>query len=131
MIGERDDLRWMASIGKGLGRYIGLNTANGAVLDADGNLHAIDSSGIFGSYRHFWSDKWRSNLTLGYLTVDNDVELTGTGVTSEAKSMHLNLIYSPQPRMDFGIEFLLANREVESGADGDLTRVQFSAKYAY
>jgi len=24
-----------------------------------------------------------------------------------------------------------ANREVESGADGDLTRLQFSAKYAY
>jgi len=130
-IGEKDDFRWMASTGSGLGRYIGLNTANAAVLDADGNLHAIDSTGIFGSYRHFWNQKWRSNLTLGYLTVDNDVELTGTGVTSEAKSVHVNLIYSPQPKMDFGIEFLYADREVESGADGDLTRVQFSAKYAY
>jgi hypothetical protein len=130
-IGERDDFRWMASTGNGLGRYIGLNTANAAVLDEDGNLHAIYSTGMFGSYRHFWNEKWRSNLTLGYLTVDNDVELTGTGVTSEAKSVHLNLIYSPQPRMDFGIEFLYADREEESGADGDLTRVQFSAKYAY
>ena len=130
-IGERDDFRWMASTGSGLGRYIGLNTANAAVLDGDGNLHAIDSTGIFGSYRHFWNQKWRSNLTLGYLTVNNDVELTGTGVTSEAKSMHLNLIYSPQPKMDFGIEFLYADRAEESGVDGDLTRVQFSAKYAY
>jgi hypothetical protein len=130
-IGDRDDFRWMASTGKGLGRYMGLNTANGAVLDADGNLEAIDSYGIFGSYRHFWNDKWRSNLTLGYLKVDNDVELTGTGVTKKAQSAHVNLIYSPVPKMDFGFEFMYADREVESGADGDLTRLQFSAKYAF
>ena len=130
-IGEKDDFRWMASFGGGLGRYIGLNTANGAVLDADGNLHAIDSTGIFGSYRHFWGPKWRSNLTLGYLAVDNDVELTGMGVTKKAASVHVNLIYSPQPKLDFGIEFMYADRKVESGAKGDMTRLQFSGKYAF
>jgi hypothetical protein len=130
-IGERDDFRWMATAGKGLGRYVGLNTANGAVLDADGNLDAIETTSVFGSYRHFWGPKWRSNLTLGYLSVDNDTALTGTGVTSDASSLHINLIYSPVPRMDFGIEFMHANREIESGADGDLDRLQFSAKYAY
>lgn len=131
MIGERDDFRWMASAGSGLGRYMGLNTANGAVLDANGNLEAIDSMGIFGSYRHFWNEKWRSNLTLGYLDVDNDTDLTGMGVTTDATSVHVNLIYSPVPKLDLGIEFMHANREVESGADGDLDRIQFSAKYAY
>jgi hypothetical protein len=131
LFGEKDDFRWMASMGSGMGRYMGLNTANGAVLDENGNLHAIDSWGIFGSYRHFWSNKWRSNLTLGYLSVDNDVSLTGTGVTKNASSIHVNMIYSPVPKMDFGIELMYADREVESGADGDLTRLQFSAKYAY
>jgi len=130
-IGEKDDFRWMASTGKGMGRYMGLNTANGAVIDDDGNLDTIDSTGVFGSYRHFWGEKWRSNLTLGYLWVDNDTEYTGQGVTKDAGSVHVNLIYSPQPKLDFGIEFMYANREVESGVDGDLTRVQFSAKYAY
>lgn len=131
MIGDKDDFRWMASAGSGMGRYMGLNTANGAVLDADGNLEAIDSMGIFGSFRHFWNEKWRSNLTLGYLSVDNDTDLTGMGVTSDATSLHVNLIYSPVPKMDFGIEYMHANREIESGIDGDLDRIQFSAKYAY
>jgi len=130
-IGAKDDFRWMASTGKGMGRYMGLNTANGAVIDSDGNLDAINSTGIFGSYRHFWNDQWRSNLTLGYLWVDNKVEKTGENVTKDAGSVHVNLIYSPQPKLDFGIEFMYANREVESGIDGDLTRIQFSAKYAY
>jgi hypothetical protein len=130
-IGEKDDFRWMASAGGGLGRYLGLNLANGAVLDADGNLDVIDSAGIFGSFRHFWNNKWRSNLTLGYTKVDNDTALTGMKVTKNAQSVHVNLIYNPVPKLDFGIEFLYADRELESGADGDLKRVQFSAKYAY
>ena len=131
MFDSRDDFRWMASTGAGMGRYMGLNTANGAVLDADGKLNAIDSTGAFGSFRHFWNDKWRSNVTFGYLAVDNDTDLTGLNVTETAKSVHLNLIYSPQPKLDFGGEIMYADRQLESGADGDLTRIQFSAKYAF
>ena len=127
----KDDFRWMASTGKGMGRYMGLNTANGAVLDANGDLHGIKSTGVFGSFRHFWTEAWRSNLTLGYLWVNNDTGYTGTGVTKDAKSLHANLIYSPIPKLDLGIEFLYADREIESGLDGDLKRLQFSAKYAY
>ncbi len=32
-------------MGRGLGRYFGLNLTNAAVLDANGNLEAIDSMG--------------------------------------------------------------------------------------
>lgn len=130
-IGIRDDFRWMATMGSGLGRYLGTFLTDAAVADANGNLKAIDSWGAFASFRHFWTDQWRSNLTLGYSQVDNDTALTGTGVTSDASSVHVNLIYSPQPKLDFGLELMFANREIESGADGDLTRLQFSAKYAY
>jgi hypothetical protein len=130
VFGNKDDFRWMASTGN-MGRYIGLNISNGAVVDADGNLESIDQTGIFGSYRHLWNNKWRSNLTLGYLNVDNDTDLTGMGATKKMNSMHVNLIYSPQPKLDFGGEIMYADRELESGADGDLTRLQFSAKYAF
>lgn len=126
-----DDFRWMASTGSGLGRYLGLNIANGAVLDDNGRLHAIDSTGIYASYRHLWSDKWRSNLTYSWATIDNDTDLTGMDVTKTAQSYHLNLIYSPQPKLDFGAEVLWGSREMENGADGALTRLQFMAKYAY
>ena len=52
-------------------------------------------------------------------------------VTKNATSYHINAIYSPVPKLDFGLEFMYADREVESGNDGDLTRLQFSAKYAF
>ena len=46
---NKDDFRWMVNTGSGMGRYMGLNIANGAVLDADGNLHAFASTSAFDS----------------------------------------------------------------------------------
>lgn len=126
-----DDFRWMATTGSGLGRYLGLNTANGGVLDANNELQAIDSWAAFASYRHFWTDDWRSSFTVGYLSVDNDTSLTGTGVTEEVNSFHINLLYSPLPKMTVGGELLFADRTIESGASGDMTRLILSAKYVF
>ena len=128
---NKDDFRWMANWGDGIGRYIGLNTSNGAVIDENGNLSSIQQWGAFGSYRHLWNDKWRSNFTVGYLAIDNDISLTGTSATKNATSYHINILYSPQPKLDFGLEYLYADRELENGYDGSLSRFIFSAKYAF
>lgn len=130
MFGE-DDIRWMATIGSGTGRYLGLNTANGAVLDSNGNLDAIDQWGGFVSYRHFWDAQWRSNFTYSYLSNDHDTALTGTGVTEDVYSIHANLLYQPVEKMTVGGEIMFAERTLETGVSGDMTRVLLSAKYAF
>ena len=127
----RDDIRWMATWGRGTGRYLGLNTANGVVLDENGYLEAIDQWGAFVSYRHFWNDQWRSNVTYGYLSNDHDVSLTGLAETAEVYSIHANLLYEPVPGLTFGSELLFAERTLESGTSGDMTRVLLSARYAF
>lgn len=126
-----DDIRWMATVGSGTGRYLGLNTSNGAVLGADGDLNAIDQWGGFVSWRHFWDSRWRSNFTLGYLSNDNDVALTGTEVTRDVYSVHANLLFEPAENMTVGGEILFAERTLESDLSGDLTRLLVSAKYAF
>lgn len=130
MFGD-DDLRWMATVGSGTGRYLGLNTANGAVLDSTGNLNAIDQWGGFISFRHFWDAKWRSNFTYSYLSNDNETTLTGTGVTEDVYSIHANLLYQPVEKMTIGGEIMFAERTLETGASGDMTRLLLSAKYAF
>ena len=122
----QNDLRWMVSGGPGIGRYLGLNTANEAVLDLDGNLNTIDAYGGFVSYRHHWNDQWRSNFTLSAFRADNDTELTGMNVTQSAESAHVNLIYQATPHLRFGMEYIHARREIESGASGNMNRLQFS-----
>jgi len=127
----RDDLRWMVTGGPGVGRYLGLNTANDAVLNGDGELETIDAYGAFLAYRHFWSDQWKSTITLSAFSADNDVDLTGSGVTKEVYSGLANLIYQVNPRLRMGMEYTYSRRETEAGLSGNMNRVQFSTIYAF
>jgi hypothetical protein len=127
----RDDVRFMIHTGEGLGRHVGLNFANGAALTDTGDLEAIGTTGAFVAYRHWWNRKWRSTAVLSYMDVDNPVRFTGQTVNKSNWSGQINLLYSPVPPFTFGLEYLAAEREIESGAEGRLDRVQFMAKYAF
>jgi len=127
----RDDLRWMVSGGPGIGRYLGLNTANDVVFDADGELEPIDAYGAFLAYRHFWSEQWRSTITLSAFSADNDVNLTGMGVTKDVYSGLANLIYQVNPKLRIGMEYTYSHRETEAGLSGNMNRLQFSTIYAF
>jgi len=130
-VGSKDDIRYMFSSGSGMGRYIALNTANGAVITDTGDLDAIDSNAGFVSFRHFWSDMVRSNFTYSEIRVDNNSDYTGFGVTKSAKSIQANVLFSPVSKLTLGLGWLYAERQLESGVDGELNRLIFSAKYAF
>ena len=130
-LGE-DNLKFMLTQGKGLGRYVGLNVARGAVLNGDG-LDAIDSTSGFIAYQHKWNSQWRSTFLYSFLSADNDENLLAMygDPTESSQSYSANILYSPVKRLTFGAEFKHAERELESGVDGDLDRLQFSVKYAF
>jgi len=127
----RDDIRFTVSGGDGIGRYIAINTVNDAAVDASGDLEAFSAYAAYIAYRHVWSDKWRSTATVSMLRADHDVALTSDAVTKSVNSASLNLLYSPVPKITVGVEYRRAEREVESGADGSLDRLQVAAKYAF
>lgn len=123
-----DDLKFMASAGDGIGRYLALGTSADAVITGDNELETIGLYAAYLAYRHHWTPKWRSTLMVSAFAADNDEALTGTGVTHEVRSVAANLLYSPVPKLTFGGEIRHAERELESGADGALDRLQFSAR---
>lgn len=130
-LSDRDDLRFSATVGEGLGRYIGLNIVNDAAIDADGNLDPIATYSGFAAYRHQWSDKLRSNIAGGYFRADNPVLLTTDQVTDESWNAFVNLIWSPVEPLDIGVELLYAERQLEDGQSGNLQRLQFSTRYNF
>lgn len=131
VLANGDDLRFMVNTGSGMGRYVAVNANNGAVITPDGDLEAIDSTGYAIAYRHKWNEKMRSSLMFSAYEADNDVALTGNSVTDSTYSTRVNLLYSPVKALTFGAEYAFAHREVESGLEGDMNRVQVSAKYAF
>ena len=130
-VGDKDDIRLMLSGGEGIGRYLGLNFSNDAVLTASGDLEAIGVVAGFAAYRHVWAPGVRSNLIWSAQRVDNDTAITGLNVNRSAQSLHANLIWSPVAAFDLGAELMFADREIETGASGDMTRLILFAKYGF
>lgn len=130
-LGE-NNLKFMLTQGSGLGRYVGLNVAHGAVLDGD-DLDAIDSTSGFIAYQQNWSSQWRSTFLYSFFSADNNTDLLAMSIdpTKTSQSFSANLLYSPVKKLTFGVEFKHAERELESGTDGDMDRLQFSAKYVF
>lgn len=127
----RHDLRFSITGGEGLGRYVGVNFANDAVLTASGELEAISGWAAFAAWRQVWNDKVRSTLMLSASDYDNDVSLTGGGANKSSWSWAINTFYSPLAKLDLGVELRVAEREIESGASGSMRRVQAIARYSF
>jgi hypothetical protein len=126
-----NDLRWQLNFGNGLGRYLGLNAFNVGALNADNTIELTPQFGVYAAYRHRWSSQWHSSLGVSVAEADNDTAISGFDVPKSYQSGHVNIIWTPIQRMSVGAEYIWGRREDESGADGVLNRLQFSAKYLY
>lgn len=131
LVGERDDVRFQVSGGTGLGRYAALNFVNGAQIRDDRTLEPVPSVLGFVGYRHFWSERWRSNANLSAFRGDHDTSIVSDEVNRSAWSASVNVIYSPIPELHFGLELMRGTRTLENGAEGVFDRLQFSGRYDF
>lgn len=87
--------------------------------------------GIYAAYQHFWTDSLRSTLGAGYSHVGNNYNymnnggvlpgagqgVVQTGVNQEAHwSVAANLIWSPVPKVDIGVEYIYYHIQFMSAA---------------
>lgn len=132
VLGSHDDLRYSATVGKGIGRYVGLaNLTADGMLDAANQIEARRMWAAYLAWHHAFDDKLRMNVMVARNGIDNDVLLTGMAANKYTESAHINLFYSPYPKVDLGAEYTWARRVLESDAEGKLQRLQFTAKYSF
>jgi hypothetical protein len=132
---KRYDIRFMATYGQGIGRYVGINFAPDAVLATGANqLRSVETLAGLAALRLGWTPKLRSTLMASYQKADYADTLpiaSLAGFNQSAWSVAGNLFWSPAPGLDLGVEYRHAVRELVSGADGKLDRVEFAAKYSF
>ncbi len=127
-IGE-DNLQLNVTYGDGVGRYIINGFNQDAVVKNNGNLDAIKSWGLAAGYTHNWNAKWRSNLTYGHYQV---LDTFFDTETEAIDTVHLNLIWQPDPKLSFGLEYMFGRRAFEDGGlDNTAQRVQFAAQFNF
>ena len=127
---KTDDVRLSAYYGNAIGRY-STGFFSDALLDANSRLVLPTQWMAMAAVRHFWSTNLRSTLALSALQSNNPQGVTAGSVNRNAASGHLNLIWSPTPQTNLGLEFLHASREVQNGDSGRLNRIQAAAQYLF
>ena len=132
---KTSDLRFMATYGQNIGRYVGLNFAPDAIyVPGTNSLSNVDVFAAFAALRLPVIDKVRANLIGSYQNVQfsNGLTLAQDGLFSKrAWSVAGNVFYSPVKQIDLGVEYRHGERKLVNGAGGALDRVEFSAKYNF
>ncbi len=129
--GNGADLRAMVTFGDGVGRYVGLGFVPDGYIDVNGDIATAEALAYFVALRLPFGNGWRANIMYGNTSIDYDDDVAAAALNDTGSSIHVNLIYNILPKLDVGAEIIYGERELVNGTDGDFTRFQFSAKYAF
>ena len=132
-VGERDKFAVLGIYGDGVGRYINAlgGTGSDAVLNtATGALDTLEAWSAGTWYQHWWSETVRSAAYFGYVEVENTALQPGSAF-STATQANVNLVWSPVPQVNVGIEYLYGLLELKDGREGEGQRVQASAQWLF
>jgi len=127
----KDDFRANFNTGNAIGRYQLSGFFPDGYVDATGKVQLAQAKSGYADYRHYWSPKLRSSLILAASSTDTPAGGTFNGFNKSARSAHANLIFSPVPRVNLGMELIGEKRTVVDGDYGVLRRVQFAAQYLF
>ncbi|MBB4611240.1 porin [Sphingomonas yabuuchiae] len=129
--GKGDDIRFMMTGGRGIGRYVGVNVAPDVVYEmANDRLVPVSLIAGFAGMRHFWTGTLRSTWMGSFQRVWNPASASPLS-TRQVWDTAINLFLSPLPRLDMGVEARLSHRELANGASGTLERLHFTVKQGF
>lgn len=133
---HKSNLFAQVNFGNGIGRYIPL--INGQSSQYSSQSRVLDpqkaTNAIIG-FEHYWNDLFRSNIIYAYtkIYVSKFVPLFAgaTRVTKSFDQLYLNLIYSPTPPLDIGIEYEYAKRKAVGNFIGKANRFTLGITYKF
>ena len=140
-----DNFIWGLEYGDALASY--MQDTAGLGLDAaptsatNSNLKAIPAFGAWAAYQHWWAKSLRSTATYGLVRLDSDFDLwpqtAHQGTYKQTQYASMNLIWSPWPPFDVGLEYMFGHRTItdltaEYGSTtGQNHRVQFTMRWNF
>ncbi|HVN41796.1 MAG TPA: DcaP family trimeric outer membrane transporter, partial [Steroidobacteraceae bacterium] len=144
----KDNASFQINGGQGAGRYVfGAQLTNpdsgfgvGGTTASTSGLKPIGQVSGMVQYQHWWTDMLRSTVAGSYAKqyVNNNIYPTcGTadpgclGSLDHAWTVHVNLIWSPVPQVDTGIEWIRMQAHNQAGLNANTNRIQTSMKFKF
>jgi len=125
-----DFLQFQLSYGEGIGSLFN-DFPPDAVYDvATNDLNTLETLGWLVGYQHWWSPKFYSLFSYGWLKQDNeDVQLPTAYKKTEYSS--LDLVWTPDPRWLLGAEVIYGSREDKDGESGSNVRTVVTSRFNF
>jgi hypothetical protein len=139
---EKDNFRGGVQYVDGAAMYdddlIGSSQRQGIIWNqATGQISLQRAYSFWAGYQHWWTHNLRSTVSMGYAyaplvsaardwTVFQKADLQNKNMTG-----HLNLIWSPVPFVDVGIEWESSYRKAASNAEGRVDRINGELVFRY
>jgi Porin subfamily len=149
----KDVLRGSFMVGTGLGSYLSDMGSNAGlqVSSTTGSPAVVAAPlayGLFAGYTHWWTDELRSSVMAGWSHVDLSTSAfatlgTATAIAAAENGLdkrHIgttaNLIWSPVPQVDLGLEYSWVQRETQSATafisnTGALQRIETMVDFKF
>ncbi len=127
----KDNLMLQFNYGDAMGRYMESGFADAFLNPVTHDIETNNQYGGIVSYQHFWMENLRSTVMYSLAERDNDLNFVTDTANKQYQSVHANLIWSPIPRVNMGIEYIWGYREIENGEDGDMNRIQAGFQYKF
>lgn len=116
------------------------STVNGALAGGDFSvnstnddldLNELDSYTL--GYSHKFNDLWRMNLAASLFLYNDDTAYARNNPLMNKKLIDYaaNLYFTPIKNLDLGVEYHYANREIFSGSQVDVSRLNLAAIYKF
>mgnify|MGYP000029413504 CR=1 FL=1 len=100
-------------------------------LDADGDLELAKGWNAQAGVHWNWTQVWSSNMNIAYANLSDVPESFDADFIKTGGSVHVNLIYKYDERINGGIEFMHGERTNVNNSDGHAQRLQFSLIYYF
>jgi len=131
--GKDDNLKFQATIGKGIGRYTNdTNSVGGldGVFDENLNLKPLPLLAGFLAYEHWWAPASRSTFAASYVTIKN-FNFQPDSAYKRTLRFSGNFLWSPIPRVDLGGELIWGKRTNKNDDAANAVQAQGTAIYRF
>jgi len=132
-IGRRSGIMGNFAYGKGIAGYVndgGVDVAGDGSNGALGQAKALPLIGWSFSFDSWLADQWTVTAAVSQTIQDNSAGQADDALKRGSYAL-ANVIYRPQPPLQYGVEFQWAERRNMNGASNDDFRIQCSMIYKF
>lgn len=139
---SNNQIKFHYSQGNGIGRYIQEVSGSAGIAfqsqqdisNQNFSIELLSAKGGYLAFQHRLSPTLRANLSAGFIDIDFSEYRNSTYLddnTQEITSVHGNIIWTVYPSFELGIEHSIVKLTENSGAEGNIRRIQLSTKYRF